>query len=117
LRNCWGLSRYTIPVMVMSMKKKGPYTLSLLRVQKHVHLCAAPDPAVVGIDLATYMKHAIITKNYGVHVHHTCSVLLHDSSEHCMCPLYKFVYSFTFVKLFLKHPVLQIHILLEMLKI
>jgi hypothetical protein len=37
----------------------------------------------------------------------TCSVLLHcDSSERCVCPLYKFVYSFTVIKLFLKHPIL-----------
>jgi hypothetical protein len=34
MRNCWSMSRYTIPVMVVSMKKKGLYTLSLLRAQK-----------------------------------------------------------------------------------
>jgi hypothetical protein len=27
------MDRYTIPVMVVSMKKKGPYTLSSLRAQ------------------------------------------------------------------------------------
>jgi hypothetical protein len=32
-------------------------------------------------------------------------VLLHfDSSKRCVCLLYKFVYAFKFVKLFLKHP-------------
>jgi hypothetical protein len=70
------MSRYTIPVTVESMKK-GSYTLSLLRAQ-HVHLWAVtnifqedtwifatPDPAVVGIDLTTDMKRALITENYG----------------------------------------------------
>jgi hypothetical protein len=59
------MSRYTVPVMVVSMKKKGLYILCLLRVQKHLHLWAvtnmfqgdtwifaAPDPVVVGIDMA-----------------------------------------------------------------
>ena len=33
--------------------------------------------------------------------------LLHfDSSKRCVCPLYKFLYAFKVVKLFLKHPVL-----------
>jgi hypothetical protein len=33
-------------------------------------------------------------------------VLLHfDSSKRCVCPLYKFLYAFKVVKLFLKHPV------------
>jgi hypothetical protein len=27
------------------------------------------------------------------------------SSKHCVCPLYKFIYSFKVVKLFLKHPI------------
>jgi len=32
--------------------------------------------------------------------------LLHfDSSKRCVCPLYKFLYAFKVVKLFLKHPV------------
>jgi hypothetical protein len=37
----------------------------------------------------------------------TRCVLLHfdDSSKRCVCPLYKFLYAFTVVKLFLKHPV------------
>jgi hypothetical protein len=36
----------------------------------------------------------------------TRCVLLHfDSSKRCVCPLYKFLYAFKFVKLFLKHPV------------
>jgi hypothetical protein len=40
------------------------------------------------------------------YVHQTCSVLLHyGSSKRCVCPLYKFVYSFKVVKLFLKHPI------------
>jgi hypothetical protein len=40
------------------------------------------------------------------YVHQTCSVLLHyDNSERCVCPLYKFVYSFKVAKLFLKHPI------------
>jgi hypothetical protein len=39
-------------------------------------------------------------------VHQTWSVLLHyDSSKHCVCSLYKFVYCFKVVKLFLKHPI------------
>jgi hypothetical protein len=40
------------------------------------------------------------------YVHQTCSVLLHyDSSKRCVRPLYKFVYFFKVVKLFLKHPI------------
>jgi hypothetical protein len=36
----------------------------------------------------------------------TRCVLLHfDSSKRCVCPLYKFLYTFKVVKLFLKHPV------------
>jgi hypothetical protein len=36
----------------------------------------------------------------------TRCVLLHfDSSKCCVCPLYKFLYAFKVVKLFLKHPV------------
>jgi hypothetical protein len=36
----------------------------------------------------------------------TWCVLLHfDSSKLCVCPLYKFLYAFKVVKLFLKHPV------------
>jgi hypothetical protein len=27
MRNCWSMSRYMMPVMVVSMKKKGPYTV------------------------------------------------------------------------------------------
>jgi hypothetical protein len=64
-----------IPVMVVSMMK-GPYTLSLLRVQNVVHLWTVtdifqgdtcpPDPAVVGIELTTYMKRALMTENYRV---------------------------------------------------
>jgi hypothetical protein len=43
------------------------------------------------------------------YVHQTCSVLLHyDTSKCCVCPLYKFVYSFIVVKLFLKHPIYEI---------
>jgi hypothetical protein len=41
------------------------------------------------------------------YMYQTCSVLLHyDSSKRCVCPLYKFVYSFKIVKLFWKHPIL-----------
>jgi hypothetical protein len=32
MRDCWSMFRYTIPVMVVPIKK-GPYTLSLLRAQ------------------------------------------------------------------------------------
>jgi hypothetical protein len=40
------------------------------------------------------------------YVHQTCSDLLpYDSSKRYVCPLYKFVYSFKAVKLFLKHSV------------
>jgi hypothetical protein len=73
------MCRYTIPVMVISKKKNGSYTLSLLRAQKYFHLWAvtnmfqgdiwiftAPDPAVVGIDLTTDIKRALITENYRV---------------------------------------------------
>jgi len=36
----------------------------------------------------------------------TRCVLLHfDSSKRCICPLYRFLYAFKVVKLFLKHPV------------
>jgi hypothetical protein len=35
-----------------------------------------------------------------------CVLLDFGSSKHCVCPLYKFLYAFKFVKLFLKHPVL-----------
>jgi hypothetical protein len=58
MRNCWSISRYTILVMVVSMKKKGPYTL-FAEGAKHVHvwadtnvfpkdtwIFAAPDRAV-----------------------------------------------------------------------
>ena len=39
----------------------------------------------------------------------TPCVLLHfDSSKRCVCPLYKFLYAFKVVKLFLKHPVYDI---------
>jgi hypothetical protein len=72
------MSRYTIPVMVISMnKKKGPCTLSLLRTPKQVHVWAAtnifqedswifavPDSTVLGIDITTDMKRALITENY-----------------------------------------------------
>jgi len=79
MRNSWSMSRYTIPVMVVSMKKKRPYTLLFAEGAKHVHLWAitnmfqgdtwifaAPDPAVVGIDSTTDMNLALITENYGV---------------------------------------------------
>jgi hypothetical protein len=33
MSNCWSMSRYTIPVMVVSVKKKGPCTVSLMRAQ------------------------------------------------------------------------------------
>jgi hypothetical protein len=71
------MSRYTIPVMVVSMRKTGQSFFA--EGAKHVYLWAvtnmfqrftwifaAPDPAVVGIDLITDMKRALITKNYGV---------------------------------------------------
>ena len=68
--------RYTIPVMVVSMKKKGPCNLPLLRAQntfglsrtrsRETWIFAAPDPAVVGIASTTDMKCALITENYGV---------------------------------------------------
>jgi hypothetical protein len=46
------------------------------------------------------------------YLNQTCSVLLHyDSSKRCVCPLYKLVYSFKVVKLFLKHPVLSLLVL------
>jgi hypothetical protein len=64
--------------MVVSMKKKGPYTLSLLRVQntlllgcrenvprRHVAF-AAPDSTVVGVDLTTDTKRTAITEKYRV---------------------------------------------------
>jgi hypothetical protein len=71
------MDRYTIPLMVVSMKKKGPYILSLLRAQntftfgcqEHVpgrHVVVGPDPTVVCIDLITNMKCALITENYRV---------------------------------------------------
>jgi hypothetical protein len=42
------------------------------------------------------------------YVHQTFSALLHyDSSKRCVCPLYKFVYSFEVLKLFLKHSVFK----------
>jgi hypothetical protein len=34
-------------------------------------------------------------------------LLYFDSSKRCVCPLYKFLYAFKVVKLFLKHPVLE----------
>jgi hypothetical protein len=40
------------------------------------------------------------------YVHQTCNVLLHyESSKRCVCPLYKFVFSFKSVKLSLKHRI------------
>jgi hypothetical protein len=73
------MSRYTILVMVISMKKKRPYNLSLLRAQNtlpffavtnmfqgDMWIFAAPDPAVVGIDLITDMKRTFITESYRV---------------------------------------------------
>jgi hypothetical protein len=55
MMNCWSISRYTIPVMVISMKK-GPYTLFFAEGAKHLWavtnmfqgdtwISAAPDPA------------------------------------------------------------------------
>jgi hypothetical protein len=33
MRNCWNMSRYTIPVMVVSMKKKkGPYAVTCIKL-------------------------------------------------------------------------------------
>ena len=37
-----------------------------------------------------------------------CVLLYFVSSKRCVCPLYKFLYAFKVVKLFLKHPVLKI---------
>jgi hypothetical protein len=47
----------------------------------------------------------------------TRCVLLHfDGSKRCVCPLYKFLYAFKVVKLFLKHPVrLSTYLLKEMM--
>jgi hypothetical protein len=39
-----------------------------------------------------------------------CVLLNLDSSKRCVCPLYKFLYAFKVVKLFLKHPVLLISV-------
>jgi hypothetical protein len=78
MRNCWSMSRYAIPVMVVSMKKKGPYTLSFVRAQtrsplgchehvpgRRVDFCC-PRSCSCGIDLTTDMKHALSAGNYGV---------------------------------------------------
>jgi hypothetical protein len=55
------------------MKKNGAYTLSLLRAKNEFtfglsrtcsRIFAAPDPAVVDIDLITDRKHAFIIENY-----------------------------------------------------
>jgi hypothetical protein len=72
------MSRYTIPVMVVSMTKKVPYTLFLLRAQnmftfrlhervpgRHVDF-HCPRSCSCGIDLTTDMKHALSAENYGV---------------------------------------------------
>jgi hypothetical protein len=46
---------------------------------------------------------------YSTNVHQTCNVLLHyDGSKRCVCPLYKFVYSFKVVKLFLEHSLVEV---------
>jgi hypothetical protein len=78
MRNCWSLSRYTILEMIL-LEKKGAIHSFFAEDAKHVHLWAvmnifqrdtyifaAPHRAVVGIDLATNMKCALITENYGV---------------------------------------------------
>jgi hypothetical protein len=79
MRNCWSMSRYMIPVMVVFMKKKGLYALSFAEGPKHAHLWAvtnmfqedtwiftAPDPAVMVTDLTTDKKRALITENYRI---------------------------------------------------
>jgi hypothetical protein len=63
------MSGYTVPVMVVCIKRKGPYTLSLLWAvtnmsQGDTRIFAAPDPAVVGIDFTTDMKRVLVTENY-----------------------------------------------------
>jgi hypothetical protein len=46
------------------------------------------------------------------YVHQPCSDLLYyDSSKRCVCPLYKFVYSFKVLKLCLKHSILSCSLL------
>ena len=35
------------------------------------------------------------------------------SSKRCVCPLYKFLYAFKVVKLFLKHPIYDTYILVK----
>jgi hypothetical protein len=71
------MSRYTILLMIVSMKKKGPYTLAegaeLVHLwavtnifQRDTYIFAAPHRAVVGIYLTIDMKCALITENYGV---------------------------------------------------
>jgi hypothetical protein len=52
------------------------------------------------------LEHVQIHDTGNVRLHEECSVLLHyDSSKRCVCPLYKFIYSFKVVELFLKQPI------------
>jgi hypothetical protein len=72
MRNCWSMSRYTIPVMVVTMKKglraQNTFTFGLSRTcsSKTRGFYASPDSAVLVIDLTTDVKHVFITENYGV---------------------------------------------------
>jgi hypothetical protein len=77
MRNWWSMSTYMTLVIVVAMKK-GPYTLfaegskRVLPLGYHEHVpeghvdFSCSRPAVVGIDLTTDMKRALITENYGV---------------------------------------------------
>jgi hypothetical protein len=122
--NCWmrnyrGMSKCMIPVMVLSMKKKGPYSLS-----RETHGFSLPQILqlwVLSIPL-TWMLSSLKIKEFRnlsspcvrwvlqYHIHQTCNVLLHyDSSKCCVCFLYNCVCSFKVVKLFLKLPVLRVY--------
>jgi hypothetical protein len=73
------MSRYAIMVIVRLHEEEGSVHFSLLRAQnrfvfgaftnmfqEHMWIFAAPDPAVLDIDLTAAMKHAVITESYGV---------------------------------------------------
>jgi hypothetical protein len=57
LRNCWSMSRYTIPVMVVSMKKKGPYTITCIKLAAFSYIMTVQNVVyVLCVNLYTLSK-------------------------------------------------------------
>jgi hypothetical protein len=67
MRNCWSMSRYTILVMVISMKKKGPYTVTCIKLAVFCYIMTVQTVVyVLCINLyhlkviKLFLKHCII---------------------------------------------------------